>query len=237
MRKKVLVALFWELPWSYEAKYERGIEMSRRRTKVLFIKDPFSLASQWYQRWKGHVMRGRRLERCMMRWRVSNASTIAIWPDCFIGWNSTLANGAKHNEQFIPMPNSSLKVVRVPNGPLALRDMTNMTKLETILKFTRSRHSNRSINLISSQDSKISHRKSCCEIKLHSRWAIWYLSLLNKVIEMQILCCEHQVTWLRDLTIILFWFNSKKNWLNIIKYKVSKYSIICLINLSRVYHM
>ena len=61
-------------------------------------------------------------------------------------------------EQFIPMPNPSLKVVRVPNGPPALRDMTNMTKLEAILKFTRSRHSNRSINLISSQGSKISHR-------------------------------------------------------------------------------
>ena len=63
----------------------------------------------------------------------------------------------KNEQQIVFMLNSSLKIVRMLNDSLALRDMTNMTKLKTIFKFVRSRHSNKNINFIQSQDSKISH--------------------------------------------------------------------------------
>ena len=45
--------------------------------------------------------------------------------------------------KIISMLNPTLKVFRVPSGPPALRDMTNMTNLEAIPRFTRSRHPNR----------------------------------------------------------------------------------------------
>ena len=47
---------------------------------------------------------------------------------------------------------------RMVSERLALHDMTNMTNLEAISKFVRSRHQNKDINFIQSQDSEISHR-------------------------------------------------------------------------------